>query len=84
MKDIGYKYYYVFIVCNLTNAIFFWLILPETARRPLEEMNPLFEQAPWIVVGKSKNTYQPRDLENIQREIIEDKRHMSHDESIIR
>jgi hypothetical protein len=36
MTNIGWKFYYVFIVCNLTNALFFWAFLPETAKRPLE------------------------------------------------
>jgi len=74
MTNIGYRYYYLFVVCNLTNALFFWLFLPETARRPLEEMNQLFSHAPWIVVGRSKETYQPRQLETIEREILETKR----------
>lgn len=26
-------------MCNFTNALFFWAIQPETAKRPLEEMN---------------------------------------------
>jgi hypothetical protein len=43
---------------------FFWLFLPETARRPLEEMNCLFTHAPWIVVGTSKESYISHDLEN--------------------
>lgn len=49
--------------CNLSNAIFFWLLLPETARRPLEEMNYLFSHAPWIVPGSDKSTYISHDLE---------------------
>ena len=69
MSSIGYKFYYVFIICNLTNAIFFWLLLPETARRPLEEMNYLFNNAPWIVVGTSKDSYNNHDLENRLTEI---------------
>ncbi|KAK5077667.1 hypothetical protein LTR70_009547 [Exophiala xenobiotica] len=83
MKNIGWKYYYLFVICNLTNALFFWAVLPETARRPLEEMNALFEQAPWVVVGHSKDSYQPRDLEHLQHEIVETKR-ASHDEGVVR
>lgn len=64
MNNVGYRFYYVFIVCNLTNAIFFWALLPETARRPLEEMNYLFTHAPWIVVGTSKESYVSHDLED--------------------
>lgn len=84
MTNIGYKFYYVFVICNFTNAMFFWLMLPETARRPLEEMNDLFKHAPWIVVGKSKDSYGTHDLETLERDIIESKREMSHDESVIR
>lgn len=36
-------------VCNFTNAVFFWAVLPETAKRPLEEMRHLFTEAPWFV-----------------------------------
>lgn len=63
MNNIGYRFYILFVVCNLTNALFFYLLLPETARRPLEEMNYLFTHAPWIVPGSDKSTYQSRDLE---------------------
>jgi hypothetical protein len=69
MTNIGWKFYYLFIICNLTNAIFFWLLLPETARRPLEEMNYLFSHAPWIVVGTSKDSYASHDLEHRIEEI---------------
>lgn len=84
MTNIGYKFYFVFIICNFTNAVFFWLLLPETAKRPLEEMNAMFEHTPWIVVGRSKESYQPHDLENIQQEIVEAKRGVSYDESVVR
>ena len=73
MTNIGYKFYYLFIVCNLTNAIFFWLFLPETARRPLEEMNYLFETAPWIVIGSTKDSYQSHDLEARLEAITQEK-----------
>ncbi|KAG9683097.1 sugar transporter STL1, partial [Aureobasidium melanogenum] len=51
IANIGWRWYIVFIVCNFTNALFFWAILPETAGRPLEEMNYLFTQAPLFVPG---------------------------------
>lgn len=57
------RFYILFVICNLTNAIFFWLLLPETARLPLEEMNYLFSNAPWIVPGSDKSTYTSHDLE---------------------
>ena len=69
MSNIGYKFYYLFIFCNLANAIFFWVLLPETARRPLEEMNYLFEHAPWIAIGTTKDSYASHDLENRLNEI---------------
>jgi MFS family permease len=52
--NIGYRYYFLFIVCNFTNALFFYLFLPETARLPLEEMNYLFTNAPWLVARHDK------------------------------
>ena len=54
IAQVGYKFYYLFIVCNLTNAIWFYLILPETKQIPLEEMNDLFQNSGWIVAGKSQ------------------------------
>lgn len=39
----------MFIVCNFTNALFFWAFMPETKRRPLEEMNRLFSETGWFV-----------------------------------
>ena len=74
MKNIGWRFYILFIVCNFTNALFFWAFLPETARRPLEEMNYLFEHAPWIVIGIGKDTYVQGDIERRLEEVTEEKR----------
>ncbi|PGH27372.1 hypothetical protein AJ80_00850 [Polytolypa hystricis UAMH7299] len=63
MTNIRYRFYFLFIICNFTNAIFFWAFLPETAKRPLEEMSYLFTNAPWFVPGMKKNDYSPGDLE---------------------
>jgi sugar porter (SP) family MFS transporter len=60
---IGWKWYIVFIVCNFTNAVFFWAVLPETAKRPLEEMRYLFTEAPLFVPGMDMTKFQNRDLE---------------------
>lgn len=38
VSAIGWKYYIVFIVCNLTNALFFWAFQPETKGLNLEDM----------------------------------------------
>jgi hypothetical protein len=56
-------------VCNLTNAIFFWLFLPETARLPLEEMNYLFTHSPWVIPGSKKTEYISHDLETRAAEL---------------
>ena len=63
VANIGYKYYIVFVICNFTNALFFWAFLPETARRPLEEMNYMFSHAPWFVPTSKKQDYVAGDIE---------------------
>ena len=73
MTNIGWKFYIVFCIANFTNAVFFWLVLPETARLPLEEMNYVFTNAPWIVVGKSKESYTSGDLERRLEEVVAEK-----------
>lgn len=70
MNKVGYKFYILFIVCNFTNAIFFYCILPETANIPMEDMNYLFEHAPWFIPAINQKDYiRPRDVEsNIKNE----------------
>ena len=29
MANIGYRFYYLFCIANFTNAVFFYLLLPE-------------------------------------------------------
>jgi hypothetical protein len=50
-------------VCNFTNAVFFWAVLPETARRPLEEMRYLFTEAPWFVPSMDSKKFAIADIE---------------------
>ncbi|KAF1991698.1 MFS putative major facilitator superfamily transporter [Aulographum hederae CBS 113979] len=69
MTNIGYRWYYLFIVCNFTNALFFWAILPETAKRPLEEMDYLFTHAPLFVPGMKKMEFEATDLERRADEV---------------
>lgn len=67
----GWRFFVLFTVCNFTNALFFWLLLPETKQLPLEEMNYLFTHAPWIVVGTDRAAYRAGnggDLERRARE----------------
>ncbi|KAF2089787.1 general substrate transporter [Saccharata proteae CBS 121410] len=63
LTNVGWRYYILFVVCNFTNAIFFWAILPETAKRPLEEMKYLFTNAPLFVPTMDKHDYETHDLE---------------------
>lgn len=69
MENVRYRYWIVFIICNFTNAIFFWLLMPETSKLPLEEMNSLFTNAPWIVVGLKKEDYVSHGLERRLEEV---------------
>ena len=69
MEAIGWKFYLVFVVCNFTNAAFFWAFQPETAKRPLEEMNYLFTNAPLFVPTMNMQEFNNHDLENRLAEV---------------
>ncbi|KAL2157244.1 hypothetical protein VTH06DRAFT_6284 [Thermothelomyces fergusii] len=69
MKTVGYRFYVLFVVCNFTNALFFWAFLPETARRPLEEMNRLFADAPLFVPSMRRSDWAANDLERRVEEV---------------
>lgn len=56
ITNIGWRYFLLFVVCNFTNAIFFWAFMPETKRLPLEEMNTLFSETAWFVPGSAPRT----------------------------
>lgn len=74
ITNIGWRFYVVFVVCNFTNALFFYLLLPETKKKPLEEMNYLFSNAPWIVPGSDPAKYNANlalDLERRANELRE-------------
>lgn len=81
MANVGWRYYILFCIANATNALFFYLFLPETARRPLEEMNYIFSHAPWLVPGSDKDTYQSHDLEATVR-AYEEKSKETHAEDV--
>jgi hypothetical protein len=51
LQAIGWRYYILFIVCDITNALFFYLFLPETKGVTLEAMNDLFTNSPLVVAG---------------------------------
>nr|OQO28253.1 hypothetical protein B0A51_04343 [Rachicladosporium sp. CCFEE 5018] len=63
MEKIGWRFYILFVVCNFTNAVYFWATQPETKKRPLEEMNYLFTNAPWFVPGMNMKDFETHDLE---------------------
>ncbi|RMX88782.1 hypothetical protein D0869_01372, partial [Hortaea werneckii] len=44
-----WAYFLLFVICNFTNALFFWAFMPETKKRPLEKINVLFAQTSWFV-----------------------------------
>ncbi|KAI2467028.1 general substrate transporter [Annulohypoxylon bovei var. microspora] len=59
VSAVGWRYFVLFAVCNATNALFFYFVLPETKRVPLEQMSTVIfaKDAPWIVVGKRSENY---------------------------
>jgi hypothetical protein len=74
MEAVGWKFYILFVICNFTNALFFWALLPEIKMLPLEEMNYLFTHAPYFVPGTDMAAYTADyqgDLERRAREISE-------------
>jgi hypothetical protein len=50
LAKIGWRYYILFVVCDVTNALFFYF-LPETKGVTLEAMNDLFLNSPIVVPG---------------------------------
>lgn len=85
ITNVGWRYYLVFVVCNLANAVFFYAVLPETKNLPLEEMNYLFTNAPWIVPGTDKAAYAANlnaDLERRAGEIRDKGLHEEHEEHV--
>lgn len=81
MERIGWRFYLLFVVCNFTNAAYFWAFQPETKRRPLEEMNYLFTNAPLFVPTMDMKDFQ-FDLER-RVERIEEKDDVARRESAV-
>jgi Na+/melibiose symporter-like transporter len=80
MNTAGYKFYLLFVICNFTNAIFFWAFLPETARRPLEEMNRLFTDAPLFVPTMDRKDWAASDIERRVEEVKAKQESVAHTE----
>jgi len=57
LASIGWRYYIVFIVFDITNALFFYMFLPETKGLQLEQMDDLFTNSSWFV---PRSNWQPR------------------------
>jgi MFS family permease len=69
-------------ICNFTNALFFYCFLPETAKRPLEEMKYLFTNAPMFVPGMNKRDWTPgADLERRVEEVAAKQGSITHAEN---
>ncbi|KAI3326195.1 general substrate transporter [Xylariaceae sp. AK1471] len=71
INAVGWRYFLLFIIANFTNAIFFYAILPETKRLPLEEMNYLFTHAPWIIARVDPSTYRANLADDVDRRAAE-------------
>lgn len=82
ITNIGWKFYMVFVIFNFTNAVYFWLTLPETKLLPLEEMNYLFQHAPWIIPGADKSSYTANLAEDLERRAEEIRVKGGHDEHV--
>lgn len=63
LSTVGWRYFLTFVICNFTNAIFFWAVMPETSKRPLEEMNALFTSTSWFVAGGRARRIPGNELE---------------------
>ena len=67
ISAIGWRFYLIFIICNLTSALFFWAFLPETKGLNLEDMTSLFYDSPTFVPGSS---WTPRSHVDVDTKII--------------
>ncbi|KAF4177960.1 hypothetical protein CNMCM8927_000582 [Aspergillus lentulus] len=77
MANSGWKFNILFVVCNFTNAVFFWAMLPETKQLPLEEMRKLFAESPWFIGNSTKSEHRVTETSILAQRIkskgLEDK-----------
>jgi hypothetical protein len=66
LERIGWRYYILFIVCDFTNALFFYLFLPETKGITLEVMDDLFSNSPLLVPGSRWQAQPELDVEKVK------------------
>lgn len=57
LQNLGYKFWFLFIVGNFTNAIFFYCFLPETGKVPLEKMDDMWEDMPLFIPTWNRRNY---------------------------
>jgi hypothetical protein len=69
LAKIGWRYYILFIVCDITNALFFYLFLPETKGVTLEAMNDLFMNSPIVVPGSHWQPPLEVDVDRVAKKI---------------
>jgi hypothetical protein len=69
LAKIEWRYYILFIVCDITNALFFYLFLPETKGVTLEAMNDLFMNSPIIVPGSHWQPPLEVDVDRVAKKI---------------
>ncbi|KKK21101.1 MFS sugar transporter [Aspergillus rambellii] len=82
MTNSGWKFYILFVVCNFNNAVFFWAMLPETKKLPLEEMKQLFTDSPWFVGGVDTTKYRGTGIETLARQLAS-KESVEHREDVV-
>ncbi|KAK9465553.1 general substrate transporter [Lipomyces arxii] len=70
MQRLRYRFWYLFIICNFTNAIYFYCFLPETGKTPLEKMDDLWEDAPLFIPKWNRIDYL-KELEETAEDVEE-------------
>ncbi|KAH8692579.1 general substrate transporter [Talaromyces proteolyticus] len=69
MANSGWRFYILFVVCNFTNAVFFWAMLPETNQLPLEEMKKLFTESPWFIGNTDRTKFVGTEISILAHQI---------------
>ncbi len=73
LASIGWRYYVIFIVFDMTNALSFYFFLPETKGLQLEAMDDLFTISPWLVPGSHWQPSADLDVDKLaeKKEVIQ-------------
>ncbi|TKA81505.1 hypothetical protein B0A49_00557 [Cryomyces minteri] len=71
INAIGWRFYIIFVVCNITSAIFFWAFLPETKGLNLEDMDDLFYNSPTFVPGSHWKPTEHADIDPDVKQAVE-------------